>query len=74
MGPHEAGAPPVKETRQVWWADGYATTDIYEMDDVGNGQTIDTRPRATTPTSPTSRFSSTRPTPAWSAAPATSRW
>jgi N-methylhydantoinase A/oxoprolinase/acetone carboxylase beta subunit len=37
----ESGAPPVKETRQVWWADGYATTDIYEMDDVGNGQTIE---------------------------------
>jgi acetone carboxylase beta subunit len=36
-----AGAPPVKETRQVWWSDGYATTDIYEMDDVGNGQTIE---------------------------------
>jgi N-methylhydantoinase A/oxoprolinase/acetone carboxylase beta subunit len=39
--PTRAGAPPVKETRQVWWSDGYATTDIYEMDDVGNGQTIE---------------------------------
>ncbi|HEY2055506.1 MAG TPA: hydantoinase/oxoprolinase family protein [Solirubrobacterales bacterium] len=39
--PVEAGSPAVKETRQVWWSDGYATTDVYEMDDVGNGQTID---------------------------------
>ena len=39
--PRESGAPPVKETREVWWADGYATTDIYEMDDVRNGHTIE---------------------------------
>jgi len=39
--PTQAGAPPVKETRQVWWSDGHATTDVYEMDDVGNGQTIE---------------------------------
>ena len=39
--PSESGAPPVKETREVWWADGPATTDVYEMDDVRNGHTIE---------------------------------
>jgi acetone carboxylase, beta subunit len=37
----ESGSPPVKETREVWWSDGYATTDVYEMDDVRNGHAIE---------------------------------
>jgi N-methylhydantoinase A/acetone carboxylase beta subunit len=37
----ESGSPPVKETREVWWSDGYATTDVYEMDAVRNGHTIE---------------------------------
>ena len=37
----ESGSPRVKETREVWWHDGHATTDIYEMDDVRNGHTIE---------------------------------
>ncbi len=39
--PSESGSPPVKETREVWWPDGPATTDVYEMDDVRNGHTIE---------------------------------
>ncbi|HEY1853514.1 MAG TPA: hydantoinase/oxoprolinase family protein [Solirubrobacterales bacterium] len=39
--PREAGSPPVKETREVWWADGHATTDVYEMEDVRNGHAIE---------------------------------
>ena len=39
--PRESGSPPVKMTREVWWADGYATTDVYEMDDVRNGHSIE---------------------------------
>jgi N-methylhydantoinase A/acetone carboxylase beta subunit len=35
------GSPPVKETREVWWHDGYATSDVYEMDDVRNGHAIE---------------------------------
>ena len=34
-------SPPVKETRAVWWHDGFTTTDIYEMDDVRNGHVIE---------------------------------
>ncbi len=36
-----SGAPPVKETRQVWWDDGWTDTEIYEMDDVRNGHVIE---------------------------------
>jgi N-methylhydantoinase A/oxoprolinase/acetone carboxylase beta subunit len=39
--PRQEGSPPVKATRDVWWTDGYATTDIYEMDDVRNGHVIE---------------------------------
>lgn len=39
--PQESGSPPVKATRQAWWDDGYAQTDIYEMDDVRNGHAIE---------------------------------
>ncbi len=37
----DSGSPPVKETRDVWWDEGYARTDVYEMDDVRNGHTIE---------------------------------
>ena len=37
----ESGKPPAKESRQVWWDKGWVDTPIYEMDDVGNGQTIE---------------------------------
>ena len=37
----EAGTPPVKETREVWWTDGFVPTHVYEMDDVRNGHTIE---------------------------------
>ncbi|HEX2706766.1 MAG TPA: hypothetical protein VHM66_02005, partial [Solirubrobacterales bacterium] len=30
-----------KETREVWWNDGHATTDVYEMDDIRFGHTIE---------------------------------
>jgi acetone carboxylase, beta subunit len=39
--PRESGSPPVKATREVWWHDGYAATDVYEMDDVRNGHSIE---------------------------------
>jgi acetone carboxylase beta subunit len=39
--PRESGSPPVKETREVWWHDGQATSDIYAMDDLRNGHTIE---------------------------------
>src|SRR4051794_36919497 len=39
--PSESGAPAIKETREVWWNDGYATTDVYEMDEIRNGHTIE---------------------------------
>jgi acetone carboxylase, beta subunit len=35
------GSPPVKTTRKVWWTDGFADTDVYEMDDVRNGHVIE---------------------------------
>ena len=38
------GSPPVKETRDVWWDDGFSETDIYEMDDVRNGHSSTARP------------------------------
>jgi acetone carboxylase beta subunit len=39
--PRDDGAPPVKATRSVWWNDGYATTDVYAMDDVRNGHVVE---------------------------------
>jgi N-methylhydantoinase A/acetone carboxylase beta subunit len=39
--PRVSGSPPVKATRDVWWAGGPATTDVYAMDDVRNGHTIE---------------------------------
>jgi acetone carboxylase beta subunit len=39
--PVELGSPPVKETREVWWHDGHATTDVYEMQDVRNGHVVE---------------------------------
>jgi N-methylhydantoinase A/oxoprolinase/acetone carboxylase beta subunit len=36
-----AGSPPVKSTREVWWAGGPATTDVYAMEDVRNGHAIE---------------------------------
>ncbi len=37
------GAPPVKHTRSVHWGEGFAwvDTDVYEMDDVRNGHSIE---------------------------------
>jgi acetone carboxylase, beta subunit len=39
----ESGSPPVKHTRPVMWeeAHGFVQTDVYEMDDVRNGHTIE---------------------------------
>jgi acetone carboxylase beta subunit len=37
----EQGTPPVKETRQVWWTDGYVETAIYEMTDVRPGHGLE---------------------------------
>jgi N-methylhydantoinase A/acetone carboxylase beta subunit len=39
--PKESGSPTPKQTRPVWWSDGFTDTDIYEMDDVHNGHTIE---------------------------------
>ena len=39
--PREQGTPPVKETREDWWTDGFVPTHVYEMDDVRNGHTIE---------------------------------
>lgn len=35
------GTPPNKETRPVWWTDGWVETPIYEMTDVRPGHTLD---------------------------------
>jgi N-methylhydantoinase A/oxoprolinase/acetone carboxylase beta subunit len=35
------GSPPVKASRDVWWRDGFAATDVYEMDDVQRGHVIE---------------------------------
>lgn len=39
----QTGSPPVKHTRPVHWGGdtGFADTDVYEMEDVRNGHTID---------------------------------
>ena len=34
------GSPEPKERRDVWWSGGFEETDIFEMDDVENGHTI----------------------------------
>jgi N-methylhydantoinase A/acetone carboxylase beta subunit len=34
------GEPQRKGTRRVWWRDGFADTDIYELDEVRAGQTV----------------------------------
>jgi N-methylhydantoinase A/oxoprolinase/acetone carboxylase beta subunit len=39
--PTESGAPDPKAKRAVWWADAFTDTDIYEMDDVRPGHTIE---------------------------------
>jgi acetone carboxylase beta subunit len=41
--PIESGSPPVKHTRPVMWAagQGFVETDVYEMEDVRNGHTIE---------------------------------
>jgi acetone carboxylase beta subunit len=38
--PSAEGAPPVKETRPVWWTDGWVDTAIHEMEDVRPGHTL----------------------------------
>lgn len=35
------GEPPVKETRPVWWTDGWTDTPIYEMTDVRPGHRLE---------------------------------
>ncbi len=35
------GTPPNKETRPVWWSDGWVDTPIYEMTDVRPGHRLD---------------------------------
>lgn len=35
------GSPDPKQTRPVWWSGGFEETDIFEMDDVRNGHTIE---------------------------------
>jgi acetone carboxylase beta subunit len=34
------GSPDPKASREVWWHDGFAETQIYELDDVRAGQTV----------------------------------
>jgi N-methylhydantoinase A/acetone carboxylase beta subunit len=36
-----SGSPPVKDTRPVWWDDGWVQTAIHEMDDVRPGHALD---------------------------------
>ncbi|HYF27386.1 MAG TPA: hydantoinase/oxoprolinase family protein [Baekduia sp.] len=36
-----SGSPQAKETRPVWWTDGWTDTDIYEMTDVRPGHELD---------------------------------
>jgi acetone carboxylase, beta subunit len=35
------GIPPSKGSRQVWWSDGFADTELYELGDVDAGNSID---------------------------------
>ena len=39
--PSASGEPPVKETRPVWWTDGWTDTAIHEMDDVRPGHALE---------------------------------
>jgi len=39
--PSAAGAPPVKESRPVWWSAGWVDTPIHEMEDVRPGHTLE---------------------------------
>ena len=36
----EGGTPNRKGVRPVWWRDGFAETDIYELDEIRAGQTV----------------------------------
>ena len=36
-----SGAPPVKETRRVWWSDGWVETQVIEMTDVHPGHALE---------------------------------
>jgi acetone carboxylase, beta subunit len=38
--PEAGGEPAEKETRPVWWRDGWTDTPIYEQDQIGAGHTI----------------------------------
>ena len=35
------GVPERKGTRRVWWHDGFAETDLYELDEIRAGQTVE---------------------------------
>jgi len=39
--PAEEGSPPEKETRPVWWTDGWVDTPIHEMTDVRPGHRLE---------------------------------
>src|SRR5919201_2998459 len=39
--PAASGEPPIKETRPVWWHDGWTETAIHEMDDVRPGHALE---------------------------------
>jgi acetone carboxylase beta subunit len=39
--PAAEGSPPVKETRPVWWSDGWLETAVHEMDDVRPGHKLE---------------------------------
>ncbi len=39
--PSVEGAPPVKESRPVWWSNGWEETAIHEMDDVRPGHKLE---------------------------------
>jgi acetone carboxylase beta subunit len=36
-----SGSPPVKDTRPVWWDDGWEDTAVHEMDDVRPGHSLE---------------------------------
>ncbi|HWE11811.1 MAG TPA: hydantoinase/oxoprolinase family protein [Solirubrobacteraceae bacterium] len=36
-----SGSPPVKDTRRVWWDDGWEDTAVHEMDDVRPGHSLE---------------------------------
>lgn len=36
-----SGSPPVKDTRAVWWDDGWEDTAVHEMDDVRPGHSLE---------------------------------